>query len=96
MIYKGPNTYSGMKLNDVFTGGKHKGYTLKHVIDKYISYMDWCRNNLPSLKIDKEAVSYYISRKHNSGAPQVSQPAIQRVTIMDRRKLIAEIRAKYE
>lgn len=41
-----------MKLDDVFTFGKHKGKNLKTVMENYGSYVGWCVENVKGFDIE--------------------------------------------
>lgn len=41
-----------MKLLDKFTFGKHKGQTLKYVLQNHGTYAVWCLKNIPNFNIE--------------------------------------------
>lgn len=47
-----------IELNQPFPFGKHKGKTLKHIIERDISYLDWLMENT-DVKISEEAEAFY-------------------------------------
>lgn len=43
-----------MKLNDIFTFGKHRGESLGYVVQTDAQYVRWCMNNIPNFTIPCE------------------------------------------
>lgn len=46
-------------LNDEFTFGKYRGKTLKEVIEKEPTYIEWCMSEITDFLMDDEAYDYY-------------------------------------
>lgn len=47
-----------LQLNSVFNFGKHKGKTVKQVIDEGSDYIEWCVTNLDYLTFDSTVLKY--------------------------------------
>lgn len=43
-------------LNDRFTFGKHKGSTLRLVVENDPSYISWCLNNVDRFQLTEEVI----------------------------------------
>lgn len=42
-------------LDDKLSFGKHKGYSIHHIIHNDPQYLDWCIANIDGFKLDKDA-----------------------------------------
>lgn len=51
-------------LSSLYNFGKHKGKSIKQVIDEDINYVVWCISDIPEFKLDKESELYFRQNKH--------------------------------
>lgn len=54
-----------MKIDDVFSFGKYKGYTLKEVMAEHGSYVGWCLENIPSFHIEPMDMEKHFLKNYN-------------------------------
>ena len=50
-------------LSSLYNFGKHKGKSIKQVIDEDINYVVWCISDIPEFKLDKESELYFRKNK---------------------------------
>lgn len=75
-----------IKINYVFTFGKHKGKSIREVIEKDPSYVPWCVQNIKWFKLHKDVVEInaksYARFILNRGR-RVNDSAYTEMTMMD-------------
>lgn len=55
-----------MVMENVFTFGKHKGKTLKWVLENHGSYVGWCLENIPNFHLEPQSLEDEFVRKYNA------------------------------
>ena len=43
--------------------GRHKGMTLKNMIDNHWKYVNWCISNISTFQLDDVAFEYYMNQE---------------------------------
>lgn len=54
-----------MRLHDIFTFGKFKGQTLKHIMSEHGSYVGWCLENIHNFHIEPKDMEDFFLENYN-------------------------------